>query len=119
LRGRMGSLLFRLRPSELVANIASDRYSDALHARCAPGPHWYLFVIGVEPACQGQGVGGALLRPMLARADREAMPVYLETHKERNVSFYQHFGFAVAGEGRIPGSNVTVYGMLRPLPNRT
>jgi GNAT superfamily N-acetyltransferase len=73
-----------------------------------------LFVIGVEPARQGQGVGTALLRPMLARADREGMPVYLETHSSRNVGFYRKSGFIVAGEGRIPGSSVAVYGMLRP-----
>ncbi len=110
----MGALLFRLRPRELIGNIANDLYADALHRRCVPGRHWYLFAIGVEPECQGQGIGSALLRPMLGRADREGMPVYLETHYARNVGFYQKYGFGVAEEGRMPGSDVTVYAMLRP-----
>ena len=109
----MGALLFQLRPRELIGNIANDLYADALHRRCVPGPHWYLFAIGVEPECQGQGMGAALLGPGLTRADREGMPVYLETHYARNVGFYQKYGFAVAEEGRIPGSEVAAFAMLR------
>lgn len=117
LRTGMASLLVHLSPAELIANIRNDLYAGALHARCAPAPHWYLFAIGVEPDCQGEGAGGALLRPMLARADREGVPVYLETHNLGNVDLYRHFGFDVAAEGWIPGSRVSVYGMLR-LPER-
>lgn len=109
----MGALLVRLRPRELIGNMVNDLYADALHRRCVPGPHWYLFVIGVEPECQGQGVGSALLQPMLERADGEGMPVYLETHNASNVGFYRKHGFTVAQEGRIPGSQVAVYGLLR------
>jgi ribosomal protein S18 acetylase RimI-like enzyme len=29
-------------------------------------PHWYLPLIGIDPACQGQGHGSALLRHGLA-----------------------------------------------------
>jgi ribosomal protein S18 acetylase RimI-like enzyme len=113
----MSALLIHLRPGELIANIRNDLYADALHRRCMPGPHWYLFVIGVEPARQGQGVGAALLRPMLARADRENLPVYLETHHAANVAFYRKVGFDVAEEGRMPGSAVNVYAMVRrPAP---
>jgi ribosomal protein S18 acetylase RimI-like enzyme len=102
----------------MIANIRNDSYADTLHAACVPSPHWYLFVIGVEPECQGRGVGDALLRPMLARADREGTPVYLETHNRGNVGFYQKYGFDVAEEGRMPGGDVTVYAMLRPAAKR-
>jgi hypothetical protein len=30
-----------------------------LHQRAMPGPHWYLAFIGVDPAAQGRGLGGA------------------------------------------------------------
>ncbi|MEJ5223720.1 MAG: GNAT family N-acetyltransferase [Anaerolineales bacterium] len=43
--------------------------SEHYHHQVAPGPHWYLVVLGVEPAHQGRGLGRALLQPVLARAD--------------------------------------------------
>jgi ribosomal protein S18 acetylase RimI-like enzyme len=46
-----------------------------------PQPHWYLAFAAVEPALQGQGIGDALLRPVLQQADsrcpllsRDAIP---------------------------------------------
>jgi GNAT superfamily N-acetyltransferase len=55
--------------------------------------HWYLGILGVDPAYQGQGIGGRLLQPVLDRADAEGLPVYLETDKERNLAFYNRFRF--------------------------
>lgn len=65
-------------------------------------PHHYLAVLGVDPPAQGRGVGPALIAPMLARCDREAIGAYLETSKPENVRFYQRFGFRVTREVRIP-----------------
>ena len=59
-------------------------------------PHWYLQFIGVAPAGQGQGVGGALLRAGPARAGGQ--PCYLETATPSNVGLYQAHGFAVRNE---------------------
>ncbi len=64
-------------------------------------PHWYLFLLGVEPERQGQGLGSALLRPALERCDRERVGAYLETATERNVTFYRRHGFRVAEELRV------------------
>jgi GNAT superfamily N-acetyltransferase len=61
-------------------------------------PHWYLATLGTAPERQGQGVGAALLQPVLALADQAGMPAYLESSKERNVPFYARFGFEVVGE---------------------
>lgn len=68
---------------------------DSLHPK---EPHWYLATLGTAPERQGQGVGAALLQPALALADRGGMPAYLESSKERNVSFYARFGFEVVEE---------------------
>jgi ribosomal protein S18 acetylase RimI-like enzyme len=88
-------------------------YADKLHARHAHGPHWYLWFIGVEAACQGQGIGGRLLQPILARADAGGLPCYLETGGERNVRFYEKHGFKVAYQGQEPTLGAQVYAMLR------
>lgn len=60
--------------------------------------HYFLLCLGVLPELQGQGIGSALLRPMLERLDRERMPAYLEASKEANVPFYEKHGFRVTEE---------------------
>ena len=66
-------------------------------------PHWYLPWIGVVPQAQCTGVGAALLRSGLERADAEGMPAYLEATNRRNAVLYQRFGFEVAGVVNVPG----------------
>jgi ribosomal protein S18 acetylase RimI-like enzyme len=65
-------------------------------------PHFYLAMLGVDPAAQGSGLGSALLAPMLERCDREHVPAYLESSKERNLDFYGRHGFVVTGEVQLP-----------------
>lgn len=66
-------------------------------------PHWYLAVLGTDPPAQGAGLGGALLRSRLDRCDAEGVPAYLESSKERNVPFYERFGFRVTRKLTPPG----------------
>ncbi len=61
-------------------------------------PVWYLATLGTEPERQGRGVGSALLAPALHRADTQGLPCYLESSKERNLSFYGRHGFEVVQE---------------------
>ena len=65
-------------------------------------PHWYLAVLGTRPERQGEGLGSALLDPVLGDCDRLEIPAYLETGRERNVHFYNRHGFAVTEEIRMP-----------------
>jgi GNAT superfamily N-acetyltransferase len=65
-------------------------------------PHYYLAVLGVDPAAQGTGLGTRLMRPMLDRCDTEGVPAYLESSKERNLRFYARHGFRVTEEVKVP-----------------
>mmetsp|Transcript_26235 Transcript_26235/g.52577 ORF Transcript_26235/g.52577 Transcript_26235/m.52577 type:complete len:244 (-) Transcript_26235:250-981(-) len=56
----------------------------------------------VSPSFQGQGVGTKHLGETL-RAEAQESVVVLTTQEERNVRFYQRFGFTVAGEGHVEG----------------
>ncbi len=94
-----------------VRGLQALRVVERLHPR---KPHWYVSVLGVHPRQQGKGLGRVLLEPALARADREGLPVYLETSKESNLSFYRHFGFEIEDEVELPGSGPPVWTMLRP-----
>ena len=42
------------------------------------GSYYYLQFLGVAPGRQGQGIGAALMAPVLERCDREGMRAYLE-----------------------------------------
>jgi ribosomal protein S18 acetylase RimI-like enzyme len=66
-------------------------------------PHWYLAMLGTDPPAQGNGLGSALLRSRLDRCDAEGVPAYLESSKERNIAYYERFGFRVTKELPLPG----------------
>ncbi len=82
---------------------------DAYHPK---EPHWYLPLIGIDPVWQGRGIGSALMRHALARADADGLPAYLESSHPRNVPFYEHFGFEALGSIQV-GSSPTMVPMLR------
>ncbi len=92
---------------------AYGRFVDNLHRKLLPEPHWYLQVIGVDPACHGRGFSGRLIRPVLERIDRECMPCALETNIDKNVAIYRRFGFEVISEDKMLGTPVTSFLMLR------
>ena len=71
-----------------------------------PGPHWDLSAIGVDPSRQGEGIGSALMAPVLERADAQRMPAYLETATARNVLLYERLGFVVLEELTLPRTDV-------------
>ena len=88
-------------------------YTEKVHERSVPGPHWYLWGLGVDPSHQGKGIGGALMQPILARADTDRLPCYLETMNETNVPFYRKHGFEVASDDEVPRRRLRVWAMIR------
>ena len=83
------------------------------HERLASFPHWYLALIGVDPRFQGRGLAGSLLRPMLSHMDVEGVPCYLETHSQKNVAIFRHFGFRVLEEFDSSVEGRSLWAMLR------
>ncbi|MET9389619.1 GNAT family N-acetyltransferase [Streptomyces sp. NPDC006624] len=59
--------------------------------------HEYLWMIGVAPDRQGEGLGTALIGSVLERCDREGLPAYLEASSARSRKLYERLGFALAG----------------------
>jgi len=74
--------------------------------------HWYLPMIGVDPAHQRKGCGAALLRETLRQCDRDHLPAYLESSNPANINLYQRHGFEVRGTIRV-GSPPPLFPMLR------
>ena len=91
------------------AALPAHRHADAfavfaaMEARHPAEPHWYLPVIGVDPARQGLGLGTALMRPVLETCDRTGVPAYLEATTERSRALYERLGFRVTATIREGG----------------
>jgi ribosomal protein S18 acetylase RimI-like enzyme len=113
LRGGGLALIFKGGIKFLGKMKQDEDFMLELRRRLAPTPHWYLSVLGVDPEFQGRGCASRLLRPMLARLDREGIPAYLETDTEGYVPLYQHFGFKLIQEAVLPGSGSKIWIMLR------
>jgi len=81
-------------------------YVISKHYALVPSPHWYFFLIGIDPNFQGKGYASRLIKPMLARIDKEQLQCYLDTNNKKNLGIYQHFGFKILKKYQIPGSDI-------------
>ena len=108
----------------IIGNDAYQRYREVVgrewqaRERDMTDPCWYLFLLGVEPSRQRQGLGGALMRPILVRADTDQIACYLETENERNVAFYRRHGFDVIVNGEEAGTSGVRFWTFRRVPKR-
>jgi GNAT superfamily N-acetyltransferase len=96
-------------PDELDGVAAAFGQFEVHHPHA---PHWYLPLIGVDPAQRGRGYGAALLRHALARCDRDGAPAYLEATSPRNRALYERHGFAAVGTIRA-GAWPPIWPMVR------
>jgi ribosomal protein S18 acetylase RimI-like enzyme len=75
-------------------------------------PHWYLPMIGVDPAQQGKGYGSALLKHALERCDDEGKLAYLEASSPKSIPLYQRHGFELVSTIEV-GSSPPLFPMVR------
>jgi ribosomal protein S18 acetylase RimI-like enzyme len=108
----------------LIGNDAYQRYREVVgrewqaRERDMTDACWYLFLLGVEPDRQRRGLGGALMRPVLERADKERVACYLETENQRNVAFYLKQGFEMIVNGEEAGGSGVRFWTFRRTPKR-
>lgn len=76
-------------------------------------PHYYLGTLGVDPAFQGRSLGTQLMRPVLDMCDRDHVPAYLESSKEKNVPLYERCGFKVTEVIQLPKGGPPLWLMFR------
>lgn len=107
---RLIALFEQNAPPAIVADLMAvfERMSD-YHPQ---EPHWYLPLIGVDPARHGRGLGSALIRYALQRCDDERRPAYLESSNPRNIPLYERHGFEILGKIQT-GASPTLTPMLR------
>ena len=67
----------------------------------------------MAPERQGEGIGTALMRDGLARADRAGVAAWLETSKAANAAYYERFGFQTVVDEDAPGGGPHIWFMRR------
>jgi ribosomal protein S18 acetylase RimI-like enzyme len=108
---RLAPLMLRIIPA---ANLRNGARLNVLVERAHPAdPHWHLGVLGVSPTRQRTGIGAALLRPVLERADADHVLCHLETSKEENIPYYARHGFEVNTELEMPEGAPRLWTMTR------
>ncbi|MFH9004368.1 GNAT family N-acetyltransferase [Streptomyces afghaniensis] len=91
---------------------AIARLTAAIHP--SGRAHEYLWMIGVVPGRQGEGLGTALIESVLDRCDREGLPAYLEASSARSRKLYERLGFELAGPVLdLPEGGPTMWPMWR------
>lgn len=82
-------------------------------------PLSYLSHVGVVPERQGEGLGSALMRDGLARADSQGVATWLETSKARNAAYYEGFDFRTVVDEDAPGGGPHIWFMRRDPDRRS
>jgi len=90
------------------------RVQRAMEERHLREPHFYVRIIGVRTALQGQGLGSALMQPTLQRADSAGLPTYIEASTERSAALYERLGFVHMDVLELPEGGPPVWLMRRP-----
>jgi ribosomal protein S18 acetylase RimI-like enzyme len=107
------SQLSRLLESGASARLTDFTKSLAAQHKDLTGRYYYLLFLGVNPGKQGQGIGSALIGPMLKVADESSMRCLLDTMNERDLEFYHKHDFEVCCESRLCGNGPYTWTMMR------
>ena len=79
------------------------------------GKNQMVFGLAVEPAFQRQGIGGALLRHLIAYARETGMTQVTLTCREMKIAYYSKFGFENRGISGSVHGGVPWYDMVLEL----
>ena len=71
----------------------NSRWTDQLHQK----ERLHIIYLAVDPAVQHHGISAVLLGEAIRYAQEHRLMISLETHNEKNVDFYNHFGFKLYG----------------------
>ena len=67
----------------------NSRWTERLHQN----QRLHIIYLAVNPQMQHHGIAALLLDDAINYANRHQMMISLETHNEKNLEFYHHFGF--------------------------
>lgn len=71
----------------------NSRWTAQLHQN----KRLHIIYLAVDPEMQHHNIAGRLMNETISYAQRNKMLISLETHNEKNLDFYRHFGFKIYG----------------------
>jgi len=102
-RNGMQAMPFKWDDASLQRCINLGGSLEKVRHQLVAGQHWYLMALAVEFPLDRSRVSRFLTGPVMARADLDRLPCYIETFNEKDLSFYENLGFRVEGAGEIRG----------------
>lgn len=75
---------------------------DKIRYNHMKNPHWYLYIIAVDPIHQKKGYASQLLNFIIKKIYESNLPIYLDTNTIDDVPIYEHFGFKVIEKFSLP-----------------
>ena len=114
-----GGMLSRFLVPFVLWRLAGQKFSDVwgviplINRHRPQDPHWYLDILGVDPAHDRSGIGSALLAHGLKRCDQSGEAVFLDTLSADNTRFYEKHGFDITANFTLP-SGLSIWTMVRP-----
>jgi GNAT superfamily N-acetyltransferase len=76
-------------------------------------PHWWLATVGTRPSARRQGLGIAVVTPVLQRCDAEGLPAAVAVHTWANVRWLRGLGFAVVETTDTTDDELPLYVLVR------
>ena len=74
--------------------LKARRYLNAAWTRELPAKRYmHIIYFAVRPVDRGTGIAHKVMEPVLRYADQKGLLVSLETHNEKNLPMYKHYGF--------------------------
>jgi len=115
-RHRLWSIPFAMGFGPWWRLMRHEAYCSSRVRQLCPKRYGYLWILGVDPAAQGQGYGRRAVEATLQSvADRGHEICILKTETPNNVSFYQSLGFRCIDEQVVPASNLRYWLFQRAL----
>lgn len=71
----------------------NSKWTDQLHQN----NRLHIIYLAVNPKMQHHGIAAQMMEEVIDYADQNHMMISLETHNEKNVAMYEHFGFKLFG----------------------
>ena len=71
----------------------NSSWTDQLHQQ----RRLHIIYLAVRPSMQHHGISALLMEEAITYASKNRMMISLETHNEKNVDMYRHFGFKLFG----------------------
>jgi len=110
-----GIRLQRAVGNDAVARMARvGKHNDQLRQHNVTDRYIFLSILASDPEHQHRGHATRLVNEMLGRLDRDGISCYAETTERNLLAFYQRLGFESGEESTVPGTELTVWPMVRP-----